>query len=301
MDTDVSLTSLRAFRAVIREGSFTAAALSLRTPKSTLSKRVADLEADLGVRLIERTTRQLRVTQEGEVLAARADRLLAEADDLRRALGEQGGLPRGHLRVAVPQVMGAVVMGRIASQFRALYPEITLEVHFLDRAADLLDEGFDGCIRLGLPEDSQQVARLMTHANAVLVAAPGLPGLDAIAAPSDLDRVPLVGMTTGWGNGWPLEHGTAKVELALRPGLVLGSYPAVRDAVLAGAGVALLPYLLAEPEIAEGRLVRVLPGWASPRKGLYFLYPSAHSVTARLRVFIDYLAHALHDDAAAAP
>ena len=100
MDNDLDLTALRGFRSVLREGSFSAAALALRVPKSTLSKRVADLEADLGVRLIERSTRTLRPTQEGEVLAARADRLLGEAEDIRRALGESGGTPRGHLRLA---------------------------------------------------------------------------------------------------------------------------------------------------------------------------------------------------------
>jgi DNA-binding transcriptional LysR family regulator len=117
MDNDLDLPALRAFRAVVREGSFSGAALALRTPKSTLSKRVADLETDLGVRLIERTTRRLRITAEGEVLAARADRLLGEADDIRRAMGEQGSTPRGHLRIAVPQVMGHVMMGGIAARF----------------------------------------------------------------------------------------------------------------------------------------------------------------------------------------
>ncbi len=139
MDNDLDLTALRGFRTVLREGSFSAAALTLRVPKSTLSKRVADLEAQLGVRLIERSTRTLRPTQEGEVLAARADRLLGEAEDIRRALGESGGQPRGPLRLAVPQSIGNLLIGAIAADFRKVHPDVTLEIHFLDRAPDLLD------------------------------------------------------------------------------------------------------------------------------------------------------------------
>jgi DNA-binding transcriptional LysR family regulator len=289
MDNDLDLPALRAFRAVVREGSFSAAALTLRTPKSTLSKRVADLEANLKVRLIERTTRRIRVTAEGEVLAARVDRLLGEADDIRRAMGEQGGAPRGHLRIAVPQVMGNVMFGRIGARFRALHPDITLEVHFLERSPDLLEEGFDSCIRFGPMEDTAQVARLLLHGHAVLVAHPDLPGLQDLASPDQLMQMPLVGLASAWNGGWPLVCGTQSIKIAARPALMLGSYLAVRDAVMEQAGIALMPYLLAQPDLVTGRLTQVLPEWESPRKGLYFVYPSAQSVTARLRVFLDFL------------
>lgn len=293
MDNELDLAALRAFRSVIREGSFTAAALALRVPKSTLSKRIADLEALLGTRLFERSTRHLRITQEGEVLALRVERLLGEADDIRRALGEQGGAPKGHLRLAVPPVMGHVMMGRIAAEFRATYPEVTLELHFLDRTPDLLEEGFDGAIRFGPLEDSTQIARLLLHGHATLAAAPGLDGLDRIRHPADLAGFPQVTLAAGWIGPWVLENGGERVEIAQRPGLALGSFLAVRDAVVAGAGVALLPWLLAQPAFADGSLRPVLPDWATPHRGMYFVYPSAHSLTARLRAFIDHLAQSI--------
>lgn len=293
MDNELDLAALRAFRSVIREGSFTAAALALRVPKSTLSKRIADLEALLGTRLFERSTRHLRITQEGEVLALRVERLLGEADDIRRALGEQGGAPKGHLRLAVPPVMGHVMMGRIAAEFRATYPEVTLELHFLDRAPDLLEEGFDGAIRFGPLEDSTQIARLLLHGHATLAAAPGLDGLDRIRHPADLAGFPQVTLAAGWIGPWVLENGGERVEIAQRPGLALGSFLAVRDAVVAGAGVALLPWLLTQPAFADGSLRPVLPDWATPHRGMYFVYPSAHSLTARLRAFIDHLAQSI--------
>lgn len=296
MDNDLDLTALRGFRAVLREGSFSAAALALRVPKSTLSKRVADLEAHLGVRLIERSTRTLRATQEGEVLAARADRLLGEAEDIRRALGEAGGQPRGHLRLAMPQSIGNLLLGPIAADFRRGYPDVTLEVHFLDRAPDLLEEGFDGCVRLGPLEDSSQVARRLAHGQAMLVAAPDLPGLDRLRHPEDLRQFNLVGLSSPWPGGLPLQNGTEAITLPYDAPLRLGSQLAVRDAVIAGAGIAALPGLVARPEIAAGRLVRVLPDWSTPRKAIYFVYPSAQSVTARLRAFIDHLAQAMGED-----
>jgi len=296
MDNDLDLSALRGFRTVLREGSFSAAARSLRVPKSTLSKRVADLEADLGVRLIERSTRTLRATQEGEVLAARADRLLGEAEDIRRALGESGGTPRGHLRLAVPQAIGNLLIGPIAARFRKLYPEVTLEILFLDRTPDLLEEGFDGCIRVGALEDSSQVARRLLHGQGYLVAAPDLPGLDRLSQPQDLTALPHVALAAPWTGGLTLQNGTEAVTLAIRAPLQLGSHMAVRDAVLEGAGIAVLPRMIATPEIAAGRLMRVLPAWSTPPRAISFVYPSAQSVTARLRAFIDHLAQDLAED-----
>lgn len=296
MDSDLDLSALRGFRTVLREGSFSAAALALRVPKSTLSKRVADLEAHLGVRLIERSTRTLRPTQEGEVLAARADRLLSEAEDIRRALGESGGTPRGHLRLAVPQVIGNLLIGPIAASFRTAHPEVTLEIHFLDRTPDLLEEGFDGCIRFGPLEDSTQVARRLLHGQAMLVASPNLPDLNSLRQPQDLARFPLVGLATVWAGGLPLESGTQSVTLPYDPPLRLGSHLAVRDAVVVGAGIAVLPGMIARAEIAAGRLVRVLSDWSTPQKAIFFVYPSAQSVTARLRAFIDHLAAEMTED-----
>jgi DNA-binding transcriptional LysR family regulator len=296
MDNDLDLSALRGFRTVLREGSFSAAALTLRVPKSTLSKRVADLESQLGVRLIERSTRTLRPTQEGEVLAARADRLLGEAEDIRRALGESGGTPRGHLRLAVPQVIGNLLIGPIAASFRAAYPDVTLEINYLDRTPDLLEEGFDGCIRFGPLEDSTQVARRLLHGQAVLVASPALPGLERLSRPEDLLALPYVGLANPWPGGLPLENRDEEVTLPIESPLRLGSHLAVRDAVVAGAGFAALPRMIAGPEIAADRLVRVLPDWSTPRKAIYFVYPSAQSVTARLRAFIDHLAQELGED-----
>ncbi|MEO8529585.1 MAG: LysR family transcriptional regulator [Deltaproteobacteria bacterium] len=292
MDNELDLTALRAFRAVVRTGSFAAAAHLLNSPKSTLSKRVADLESDLGVRLIERTTRRLRVTAEGEILASRADRILGEAEDLRRAMTESGALPKGHLRIAVPGVLGSMMIGTIAARFRAHHPEITLEILNFDRAPDLLEEGFDGALRFGPLDDSTQVAKLMKNASSIIVASPDLPGIEHIHHPSDLSSLPEVGMAqTVMPRCGLVRIGSDEfVEVQVQRVISLGAHTAVRDAVLAGAGVAVLPYAIARPEILAGRLVNLLPGWSGPKKQIFFIYPAPQSVTARLRALIDHLA-----------
>ncbi len=287
LDNDLNL---RALRMVLQTGSFSAAALALRLPKSTLSKRIADLEAGLGLRLIERNTRALRPTREGEILAARAAGLLQAAEDIRRALGETEGSPRGHLRLAVPQVLGNVTMGALAAKFRAKHPEVTLEIHFMDRAPDLLAEGFDGVLRFGPLEDSSQIARQVLQGQAFLVASPSLADLNKIAHPDDLAGFSFVALTDSRDLQLVLEHGGQVVQIAPSAGLRLGSHLAVREAAVAGAGICALPRIIALPEIAAGRLVQVLPDWTTPKREMYFVYPSAHSVTARLRAFIDFVA-----------
>ena len=202
---------------------------------------------------------------------------------------ESGGQPRGPLRVAVPLVVGHMLMGGIAARFRARFPQVTLEVHVLDRLPDLISEGFDGALTGGPLEDSSQIARLMMHSHDILVAAPGLPGLDRLHHLSDLLTMPLVGLATPWRGGWALKGPDGPLHLACDPALKLGSHQAVCGAVKAGAGISVLPRLLAVPSIQAGRLLQVLPDWTAHRQPLYFVYPSAHSVTARLRAFIDHL------------
>lgn len=288
-DPDLDLTALRTFRAILREGSLTAAAQGLKAPKSTVSKRLRDLEASLGVALIERSTRALRPTAEGALLAARAERLLAEAEDIRRALRDTGSAPAGHLRIALPTLFGQLVMGGVAARLRARHPEITLECVFLDRPADMREEGFDGMVRLGQP-DPGEVSRRIGASAAVLVAAPGLPGLAGLTDPTGLAALPLIGYSPALPGPWVFRRGAhAHCEIVPRPVLALGSALAVRDAAVLGAGATLLPWFLARPLLQAGKLVHLCPDWQGPRKEIHFLYPSPQAATARLRAFVEQL------------
>ena len=290
IDNDLDLAALRAFRSVVRQGSFSGAARALNAPKSTISKRISDLELSLGVRLIERTTRQFRITAEGDVLVAHADRLLSASEDIRRTLSDAGSTPRGHLHIAVPMLFGQMLMGHIAARFLALYPDITLDCAFSNRTPDLVEEGFDGAVTIGAMEDSSQIVRVLGRTQGVFVAAPSFPGLGKIKMPQDLEQVTMVGLSPGWPGPFVLEHSSGKqVQVRLQPRLKLGSQLAVRDAVASGAGIGALARFLVLPDLRSGRLVQVLPDWMAQPKTLNFVYPSPQSVTARLRAFIDLL------------
>jgi len=289
MDNDLDLTALRVFTSVVRAGSFSAAARELGAPRSTVAKRVADLEASLGVRLVERTTRSMRVTTEGEVLANRAERLLAEATDIRRRLSDAGQAPRGHLRIGVPELFEQITMGRLAAQFRQRYPEITLELVTSRRSGDLIEAELDAIITFGPLPDSSLVARRLARGSMTTVAAPCLPGLSALAHPRDLLGMPLIDVPQNWIRQWAFVRGDEEEVLRIDPVLSFGSMLTALDAALAGAGIAKIPTILARPGLAAGRLVEVLPDWRGPAKDLFVVFPSARSVTTRLRAFLDVL------------
>jgi DNA-binding transcriptional LysR family regulator len=287
----LDLVALRDFVTVTREGGFSAASRVLRVPKSTLSKRVQDLEAALGVRLLERTTRRLRLTPEGVAFRARAQRILQEVEDAEAAITAASTNPSGTVRVLAPLLFGQVFLGRAAALCRTRYPDLRLEIAISDRPADLLEEGFDCAIRVGRLADSSLVARPVATSPNQLVASPAVLAAGAPPTrPEDLSRLPAVGFLTSSSLGtWRLAKGDAAVDLTLTPVISIGSLLAVRDAVLAGAGVAQLPRFLIADDLAAGRLVPVLPDWSGPSVPISIVYPSARFLNARTRAFIDVI------------
>jgi len=292
MDLRMDLNTLREFSAIATEGSFAAAARRLGIPKSTISKRIQDLEAALGVRLMERSTRRLSLTAEGALVLARAARILADAADIAQALGDPGADgPRGHLRLAVPVLFGESFIGQIVAASRRLYPDLTLEVVLTDSQPDLIEEGFDAAIRVGPPADGSVAAQPVARSERVVVAAPELCPAP-LDDPADLAAHPVLLHGVGLVQGWHLTRGRDERTVRLVGGLALTSPVALRDAALAGAGVAQLPLFLVEQDLAAGRLVRVLDGWTGPAVDLHLVYPGPQALTARLRAFRDLLIQA---------
>ena len=290
----MDFTALRDFVAVVEAGSFAAAARATRTPKSTVSKRVQELEAGLGLRLLERTTRKLRLTPDGAQLFERAQRLVGDAQDLERLMRDRDDTPRGRLRVASPILFGQAFMGHIAAGFVRMWPETTLEVVFVDRRVDLIGEDFDCAIRVGQLDDSSLVARTFAESYSALVAAPDL--FDRGELPATLDelaRWPAIAFVpNGPAQPWILEKDDMRRELTPSSVLSLGSLYAVREAALAGAGIAYVPEFIATEAIEAGRLLRLLPDWRSPAASLNIVYPSRRHRSARMRAFIAALSAA---------
>lgn len=280
----MDLNALREFAAIATEGSFAGAARRLGTPKSTVSKRIQDLEAALGVQLIERTTRRLKLTQEGTLVLARADRILSDADEIRDALAGQDAEVRGHLRIAAPTLLGDIFLGKIVAVCRRLYPALTLEIVLSDGQPDMAQEGFDGAIRLGHSDDNRYVSVPLATTRQVCVAAPDIIA-KPLVHPQDLGSLPILMFGVGLIQTWRFSKNGQATSVRLAAGVSLTSHHALRSAAIGGAGVALLPLFLVERDIEHGHLVPVLEGWSQPETEVTFIYADAHSLSARLRAF----------------
>ena len=290
----LDLLALADFTLVARHGGFGRAARESGRPKATLSRRVADLESGLNLRLFERGPRALKLTEEGRALFAKTSGLLAELEESTSAIASGGAGPRGRLRVSAPLLFSQAAMGKLAARFALQHGEVRLEVTTEDRPVDMVEEGYDLVIRVNPDPDERLVGRIFMRDRIVLVASPALP------RPAAAEAVPVVlrgGATVG---GEPLPA-TATWELSdprgrplrllVRPVLHLSSLFMVRDAVRAQVGAARLPLSLVFHDLAAGRLVHWgdVPG---PEVALWALYPSRRLLSPRVSAFLDLLKEA---------
>ena len=275
----MDLLALADFNLVARHGGFGRAARETGRPKATLSRRVAELEADLGLRLFERGARMLKLTQEGRALYERTGALLAEIDETATALASGGDRPRGRLRISAPLLFSQTAMGTLAAGFARAYPDVRLEVTTEDRPVDMVEEGYDLVIRVNPDPDASLVGRIFLRDRLVVVAAPGL------QRPADGTPVTAVVRPVGDQAAWRV---AGQPDVAIDPVLRLSSLVMVRDAVRAGVGAGCLPASVVSHDLAAGRLVR----WgdvAGPEIALWALYPSRRLLSARVSAFLDYL------------
>jgi DNA-binding transcriptional LysR family regulator len=252
------------------------------TSKATLSRRIADLEEQLGVRLIERSARGLKLTEAGALLMGRAEGPLSELSEALCAVREGVATPRGRLRIAAPVLFSQLAMGRLSAEFCALYPEVEIEVIADDRQVDLIEERFDIAIRVNPKPDSSLVGRCFVKDRLVVVAAPEL----AKPLPSTISPVPAVVTTTFQPTRWRLDDGVLELEPVVK--MRFSSLLMVRDAAIAGAGVALIPQSIAGAQLARGELVQwgVVTG-VEPE--LWVLHTSRRLAAPKVRAFVDFL------------
>ncbi|MBK1836631.1 LysR family transcriptional regulator [Azospirillum sp. YIM B02556] len=285
----MDLLALADFNLVARHGGVGRAARASGRPKATLSRRVADLEASLDLRLFERGARKLALTEEGRALFERTGLLLSELEETAAAIASGGEKPRGRLRISAPLLFSQTAMGKIAAGFALRYPEVRLEVTTEDRAVDMVEEGFDLVIRVNPDPDETLVGRAFLRDRLVVVASPGL------ARPAGDLASPAVVRTAGDRaddrRSWNVKTPDGRAAIGFTPVLVLSSLIMVRDAVRAGVGAACLPVSLVSRDLADGTLVH----WAdadSPDIALWTLYPSRRLLSARVSAFLDHLKQA---------
>jgi DNA-binding transcriptional LysR family regulator len=288
----VDLNLLAVFEAVARTSSFSAAARELRLPKSSVSRGVARLEADLGVQLLIRTTRQVSITAAGTALYDRMAPLLRSVNAALGELPEQQEEPTGTLRVTAPGDLGATLLAQVVTRYAARYPAVSVDLHLTGRVVDLVAERFDVALRVGMKlEDSSLVVRRVTPVVLRLFASPlylarrGTPRSEAelaghewVVFRSGPQRLRVTGAREVMGT-----HGRIECDDLLF----------VRDAVRAGAGLGLLPEFLADPEVVAGTLVRVLPRFERQAGHLHVVTPAAKHVPRKVTAFRDLVVELL--------
>jgi DNA-binding transcriptional LysR family regulator len=282
----MDLIALADFNLVARHGGFGRAARAAGRPKATLSRRVAELESSLDLRLFERGTRALKLTQEGRTLYERTGALLTEIDETAAAIASGGDKPRGKLRISAPLLFSQTAMGNLAAGFALKYPDVRLEVTTEDRTVDMIEEGYDVVIRVNPDPDESLVGRIFLRDRLVVVASPDL------KRPTDGSPVPaVVRGAADRAAAWEVTMPTGISRIAIDPVLRLSSLMMVRDAVRAGVGAGRLPVSLVSHDLAAGRLVH----WGDvdgPDISLWTLYPSRRLLNARVSAFLDYLKEA---------
>ncbi|MEH6567475.1 MAG: LysR family transcriptional regulator [Halioglobus sp.] len=289
MDT---LDGLKTIVAVVETGSFTAASERLGMSKALASKYVGEVEDKLGVRLFNRSTRRLALTEAGRSYYERALPLLEEFAELVDSVTGEQSSPRGLLRVSVPVTFGEMKLSPLIPKFLARYPDMRVELQLLDRMIDMLEEGIDVVIRIGGVDDSNLIARHIKTLPLILCASPryiqehGQP-----QCPQDIEEHNcIIDSNFRIGKQWPIISPDGVTDSIVVTSKVAANSPrAVKEIAIAGGGIGMIPRFIVEDAFAEGSLVEILPGYRTLEFGLFAIYPHRRYLPKKVRCFIDFM------------
>lgn len=286
------LAALRAFVDVVATGGFSRAADKLGLSKSIVSRRVAALEADAGVRLLSRTTRGISLTEAGLELNKRAQRILAELDEAFDAVAGRDNVVAGTLRLAAPLSFGIAHLSSALAEFAAAHPQLQLDVSYSDRLVDVVREGFDAAVRIAELKDSSLIARRLALTRTVVVASPlYLARRGTPVTPRDLAaHDALIYSAAPSADAWRFRSGRHTLSVRVQARYRADNGEALREAALAGLGLAMLPSWLVAAAMADGALVQVLAAYQAPERGIYVVRPPGPAAPVKVRVLIDFLA-----------
>ncbi|CAN0655514.1 LysR family transcriptional regulator [Nitratireductor aquimarinus] len=296
MDT---LSRMRAFVDVVEAEGFSAAARKVGKSKALLSKYVRELEDELGALLLNRTTRQLSLTEAGHTYYARAVELLRDVEDLAESVRDSSGDVRGRVRLSAPRTFADAPVGQSLIDFAKAHPDITLEINLDDRFVDLVEEGFDLAIRITKLSDSSLIAKRLAPFRVVLCASPELIATHGEPkSPQDLTHLPcIVDTNSRYRQNWPFRDEDGEiVNIPVTGRIEVNSPMTARAAAISGLGFAVLPDFIADPEVEAGRLVPLLQDNAANGAGIYAIYPHRRYLPAKVRAFVDYLARWLKEN-----
>lgn len=293
----MDLNDIIVFTKVVETKSFTGAADALGLPKSTVSRKLAQLEERLGVRLVQRTTRKLALTEIGEAYYERCSSIVSDIAAAEQLVTDMQSTPRGRLRITASVDFSTRFLGKIVADFLAAHPDINFELEATDRVVDLIDEGFDIAVRFGPMPESTLIARRLCSVGLVLCASPayiakrGMP-----RTVEELDEHDHVLFTpTSRNQTWTLVGpGDASYDFGRPARLASNNFGAVVDVAREGAGIALISEFMVSDELKTGALVPVLPEWRTRPSDVHAVYPARQNLPPRLTLFLDHLAKSLN-------
>ncbi len=293
MDNNKSLfDGMTIFCEVIEANGFSAAAARLGHSASHVSKAVARLEARLGTRLLNRTTRKLSLTEAGWTYFEQSRRIIDDAKAVQDQILSVGDRPMGLLRVSAPVSFSRNHIDHWLPEFLQACPEVRLEIDVSDRMVDIVAEGFDVVVRAGRLDDTGMIARRLKTSRLLTLASPDyLQRFGEPESPHDLGDHTLIDFSyRKMASSWEYRTGKGRsISVAVAPRLICNSAETELAAALAGTGITRLPSMACEAEIASGRLVPILADYEEPPIGIYALYPSRAHLAAKVRAFVDFL------------
>ena len=287
------LANMEAFVRVADTKSFSEAARRLRSSKSLVSRQVAALEAELGVRLFHRTTRSLSLTEEGRGYHAQVARILTEIDEANLSVSKSQAAPRGRLRVSAPMSFGILHIGPAIHDFLSRYPEVELDLSLNDRFVDVVDEGFDLAIRVGRLSDSSLIARKLGQYRMMLCASQTyLKQQDAPRDPDDLKKHQcLCYSTNSLVPEWQFVSKDRKPwSVQINGPLHANNGDVLRAAALQGLGIVYLPSFIVGPDVQASTLASLLPEFVPTGTAIHAVYPHSRHLLPKVRAFIDFFA-----------
>ncbi|QEY11216.1 LysR family transcriptional regulator [Cellvibrio sp. KY-YJ-3] len=279
---------VEAFIAVVRFGSFAAAARELQVSNSHVSRLVSQLEQQLGTQLLYRTTRQIRLTDAGQLYYDSCRHLFDGLREAESLLQHHQGQPTGLLKITAATTFGDRYIAPLVNDFQLLYPQLKVQMYFSNRQVELIEEGFDLAIRMGVMRESTLIAKRLCDRREYIVGSPDY--LARISAPQTLTDLERHNCLVGTRGYWLLSDGGQRKDLQVRGNWQANSGPALLDAALKGLGLAQLPDYYVDEFLADGRLVKVLDDYRFNDAGVWVVYPQQRHLAPKVRLFIDFLA-----------
>ena len=285
------LTAMRVFVAVAESGSFSATAEPLEMSRAMVTRYVGTLEHWLGARMLQRTTRSVTLTDAGENCLRRSQQMLALMDDVEQETSRHDTALRGQLRVTCSVSLAQAQMAAALADFLKHHPALKIDLNASEGALNLVEARIDLAIRISAEPDPTLIGRVLAPCASVLVASPAYLAEHGVPqAPADLETHRCLSFANFGKSTWTLRRGEERSQVGVRSQLSANEATALLQAALAGGGVALQPTYLANPHLANGTLMAVLPEWQPPEMSIYALYPSRKHLPPAVRALLDFLA-----------